>query len=193
MSAGPDLSIAQRSERVRRLVHFCFGGCVLLIPLLGRAGSAALASAALLYNAWLAPRLRLDRAYRRANEARFAGLTTYPLAVLALLLVCPLAVAAGAWVVLATADPVAAAAGSRWPRPRVPGHARKSLVGGVAGFAVSFPACALALCYMDVPHPVAPAACAAAAGAAAEALPLPFDDNLAIAAASALVLLGWLA
>ena len=70
LSAAPDLSIHKATERKRRLVHFAFGACALLIEPLGRSGSAALAAAALLYNALLAPALGLDRGYRRAADSR---------------------------------------------------------------------------------------------------------------------------
>jgi dolichol kinase len=174
-------------------VHFAFGACALLIGPLGRAGSAALAATALLYNALLAPALGLDRAYRRPGEGRWGGLTTYPLAVLLLVLLAPSQVAAGGWVVLATVDPVAAAVGSRWPRPRVPGHPAKSLVGTAAGWAVGTVACTGLLLFLGEGHALPAAAGAAAAGAVAEALPLPIEDNLAVAAAAALALLPWFA
>jgi dolichol kinase len=168
------------------------GGCALLVKPWGRPVCALVALAALLYNAVIAPRFGLDRAYRREGEGHAGGLVTYPLAVLLLLLATPEAVAAGAWVVLAVADPVAAFVGSRFRRPRVPGNPRKSLVGAVAGFAAAFGACLGVLTWMEAPQAVAAAGCAAAAGAAAESLPLPIDDNLPVAAAAALALLVFL-
>lgn len=191
MSGAPNLSIHKATERRRRFVHFSFGACALLIGPLGRAGSAALAATALAYNALLAPALGLDRAYRRAGEGRWGGLTTYPLAVLLLVMLTPAPVAAGAWVVLATVDPVAAAVGSRWPRPRVPGNAAKSLVGTAAGLLAGAVACAALFHLLGEAHVWPAAAAAAAAGALAEALPLPLEDNLAVAAAAALALLPW--
>ncbi|MHC4136265.1 MAG: hypothetical protein ACYS0K_14915 [Planctomycetota bacterium] len=188
------MSIHKATERNRRLVHFAFGACALLIEPLGRPGSAALAAAALFYNALLAPALGLDRGYRRTAEGRWGGLTTYPLAVLLLVVLTPSQVAAGGWVVLATVDPVAAAVGSRWPRPRVPGHPAKSLVGTVAGFVAGAVACTgLFELVLGEPHALPAAVGAAAAGAVAEALPLPIEDNLAVAAAAALALLPWFA
>lgn len=193
LSGGPDLSIHKATERNRRLVHFAFGAGALLIGPLGRVGSAVLAGAALLYNAWLAPALGLDRGYRRAGEGRWSGLTTYPLAVLLLVVFFPSQVAAGGWVVLATVDPVAAAVGSRRPRPRVPGNRGKSLVGSAAGLVVGTVACAGLLLFLGEGHAWPAALGAAAAGAVAEALPLPFEDNLTVAAAAALALLPWFA
>jgi dolichol kinase len=174
-------------------VHFAFGACALLIGPLGRAGSAALAAAALLYNALLAPALGLDRGYRRTGEGRWGGLTTYPLAVLLLVVFFPSQVAAGGWVILATVDPVAAAVGSRWRRPRVPGHPGKSLVGTAAGFVAGAIACTGLFLFLGEEHALPAAVGAAAAGAVAEALPLRIDDNLAVAAAAALALLPWFA
>lgn len=193
LSGAPDLSIHNATERNRRLVHFAFGAGALLIGPLGRAGSAALAAAAVLYNALLAPALGLDRGYRRAGEGRWGGLTTYPLAVLLLVIFLPPHVAAGAWVVLATVDPVAAAVGSRWRRPRVPVNRAKSLVGTLAGFLAGAAAGTSLFLFLGEEPALPPAAAAAAAGAVAEALPLPIDDNLAVAAAATLALLPWFA
>ncbi|MHC4338876.1 MAG: hypothetical protein ACYSX0_01500 [Planctomycetota bacterium] len=177
---------------LRRLLHLAFGGCALLLPVLGRWPSALVALLALFYNAILAPRIGLDRAYRHEGEGHMGGLTTYPLAVLLLVLLAPVEVAAGAWVVLAVLDPVAAAVGSRLRRPRIPLNARKSLCGTVAGLLAAALACAAILTYLGVPDPWPAALCAAGAGAFAEALPLPIDDNLPIAAASAAALIACL-
>jgi len=143
-------------------------------------------------NVWLAPWLGFDVAYRRPGEGRFGGLVSYPLAVLLLLLLAPLEVAAGGWIVMATVDPIAAAVGSRWPRPRVPFHRRKSMVGTVAGFLGGWVGASLLLAWMNAPHAPVAGACAAAAGALAEVLPLPVDDNLPVAAAASLALLPWI-
>ena len=192
LSGAPRLSNLKR-ERLRRIVHFAFGACALLIEPLGRAGSLALAGAALVYNVVLAPALGLDRGYRRPEEGLWGGLATYPLAVFCLILLAPPAVAAGAWGVLAAADPVAAAVGRRWPRPRVPFHRKKSLVGCAGGFAAGVLACYGILRYMDAEPAIPAALSAGAAGAVAEALPLPGDDNLRVAVAAAFALLFWLA
>jgi dolichol kinase len=191
LSGARDLSNLKPVERNRRLVHLGFGACALLIPVLGRWGSAAVAAAALLYNGVVAPRLGLDRGYRRPGDGSWNGLVTYPLAVLLLVVLCPPLVAAGAWVVLAAADPVAAAVGTRFPAPRVPGNPRKSLAGAAAGFVAAVAACAGVLGLLGAPAVFLPAAAAAAAGSAAEVVPVPGDDNLAIAAAAALALLAW--
>ncbi len=191
LSGAAPLSIQNKRDGTRRLVHLAFGGFTLLVPLLGRWPSVALAAAALAYNAFFAPRWRLDRGYRREGEGHFSGLVTYPLAVLFLLLVAPLPVAVAAWGVLAVADPVAAAVGSTVTRPRVPGNPRKSLVGSLAGLAAGFLACYGLLSYMDASDAVGPALAASTAGVVAEALPLSIDDNLPIAAAAAMALVAW--
>lgn len=188
MSGAPLLSNLGRRERTRRIVHLSAGACALLVGPLGRAGAAALAGMALLYNAWVAPAFGLDTGYRRPGEGFWSGLTTYPLAVLLLVLVAPPAVAAGAWVVLAAGDPTAAAVGSRLRAPRVPLNPEKSLAGTLAAFVAGSLACYAILRHMDA-GPALPAAVGAgAAGAVAEALPLRGDDNLRIAAASAVAL-----
>jgi dolichol kinase len=193
LSGAANLSIHKATERNRRLVHFAFGACALLIGPLGSVGSAVLAGAALLYNALLAPLLGLDRSYRRAGEGWWGGLTTYPLAVLLLVVLTPPQVAAGSWVVLATVDPVAAAVGSRRPRPRVPLNPAKSLIGTAAGFLAGAVTCTGLFLFLGEAHAWPSAVGAAAAGAVAEALPLPFEDNLTVAAAAALALLPWFA
>ena len=191
LSGAAPLSIQNRRDWTRRAVHLSFGACALLVPLLGRWPSVAVAAAAVAYNAFGAPMLGLDRGYRRKGEGHFSGLTTYPLAVLLLLLTCPLPVAVATWGVLAVADPVAAAAGTLAPRPKVPGNPRKSLVGSFAALAVAVPTCLFLLSYMERPHMTGAAVTAGAAAAVAEALPLPIDDNLPIALATACALLAW--
>jgi len=175
-------------------VHLAFGACAFLVKPLGRELSAGLAVLALAYNTLVAPRLGFDRSYRRQGEGHMGGLATYPLAVLVLLLCwpLPLAGAAGAWVVMAVADPVAAAVGSALPRPRVPGNPRKSLVGSLAGFVAASAACACVLAYMDQPRPIEAAMTAAGAGVVAEALPLPIDDNLPVGLAAGAALAFWM-
>ncbi|MHC4451158.1 MAG: hypothetical protein ACYS0E_13650 [Planctomycetota bacterium] len=178
-----------RRERTRRLVHFAFGFCALLVPVLGREGSLAIAAVACLYNLVLAPALGWDRAYRRAGEPRGSGLATYPLAVFLLLLATPQSVAMAAWGVLAAADPAAAAVGSRWRRPRVPWHPEKSLIGTTAALVVGSAVAWLMLCYDGAVNPGGAALAAGLAAAFAESLPWPIDDNLPVAAAAAAALL----
>lgn len=190
LSGAPDLS--NRSDGLRRIVHFLAGGCAFLLRPLGPFWGAMLAAAALVYNAAAAPALGLDRAYRREGEGRWGGLTTYPLAVLALVLFVPLEIAAGAWAVLAAADPVAAAVGSRLRLPSVPWNPSKSLTGAGAGAIAGTLACYAVLCWMGVPRALLPALTAGLAGAAAEAFPAKGDDNLRVAAAAAAVLGAWL-
>lgn len=190
MSGAPHLS--NRSDGVRRFVHFLAGGCAFLLGPLGAFWGALLAAGALVYNAAVAPALGLDRAYRREGEGRWGGLTTYPLSVLALILFVPLEIAAGAWAVLAAADPVAAAVGSRLRRPPVPWNPSKSLAGALAGAVAGTVACYAVLRWMEVPGALLPALSAGVVGAAAEAFPAKGDDNLRIAGAAAAALAAWL-
>ncbi|MCK6461079.1 MAG: hypothetical protein L6Q95_14450, partial [Planctomycetes bacterium] len=177
---------------MRRSVHFLAGGCAFLLKPLGPFWGAMLAAAALLYNAVAAPALGLDRAYRREGEGRWGGLTTYPLSILALVLLVPLEIAAGAWAVLAAADPVAAAVGSRLRHPPVPWNPSKSLAGAGAGALAGSVACFAVLRWMGVPDAILPALSAGIVGAAAEAFPARGDDNLRIAGAAAAALAAWL-
>ena len=189
MSGVPVLS--NLKDRTRRLVPFAFGACALRLRWLPRWGAVSMAAAALFYNTVLGPKLGLDRGYRRPGEGFCDGLATYPLAVLLLVAFLSPVVAAGAWVVLAVADPVAAAVGSLCPRPAVPFNPRKSLVGAVGGFGAGALACCGILVFMGVARPWAPGVAAAGAGAVAEILPLRIDDNLVIAAAAGGALLAF--
>ena len=191
LSGAATLSIPNRRERARRLVHFAFGAGAFLVPCVPIGWSIALAAGALAYNALVAPRWGLDRGYRREGERGVSGLVTYPLAVLVLLLVAPPDVAAGAWVVMAAADPVAAAVGTRCPRPRIRYQQAKSLIGSVAGWLAASVACGAYLSYAGLERPFLPALSAAAAGALAESVPWPLDDNLPIAVFAAATLWAW--
>jgi len=189
LSGTPHLSIPKHSDRVRRLVHLGFGACALLLRPLGQTPSIAMAAAAVLYNGFLAPALRWDRSYRRPGEGRWGGLFTYALAVLGLVAFTPFPeVAAGAWIVLAVADPVAAAVGTVAPRPRWLWNRSKSVVGSVAGATAGGLACGAVLAHLGVASPWAAGALGGAAGACAESLPLGRDDNLVVAAAAAVAL-----
>jgi len=174
-------------ETTRRLVHFGAGGIALVLVTLGRGWSLALAGTAVLYNLVIAPRFGFDRGYRRDGEGRWGGLATYAIAVLLLLLVAPLTVAAGAWAVLAVADPVAATVGQRFPRPKVPWNPRKSLVGTAFGSIAGGAACYLALWSNGAEPSWLAAACAGLAGGLAETIPWR-DDNLLVAAGAAAAL-----
>lgn len=164
-------------------MHIAFGSGAFLLFFVDARVVCVLALAAVLYNGFVAPHLRLDRAYRRPGEPRLSGLVTYPLAVLLLALLLPWRAAGGAWIVLAVADPMAGMAGTLRPRPRVPWNRRKSLVGAATGFAAGGLACYAYLAAADVVAPFPSALAAAAAGALAETLPLP-EDNLAVAFAA---------
>ncbi len=174
-------------ETTRRLVHFGAGGFALVVARLGRGWSITLAATAVVYNLVIAPRFGFDRGYRRDGEGRWGGLGTYAIAVLLLLVVAPLAVAAGAWAVLAVADPVAAAVGGRLPRPKVPWNPRKSLVGTAFGSAAGAAACYLALWANGAEPSWLAAACGGLAGGLAETIPWR-DDNLLVAAGAAAAL-----
>jgi len=184
--------LSESRERTRRIVHLAFGAAALLVPVLGRAGSIALAAAALLYNVALAPALGWDRGYRRAGEARLAGIGSYPLAVLLLLCSAPLPVAMAAWGVLAAGDPAAAAVGNRWSSSSLPWNRHKSWLGSLAAVIAGSTAAGLLLLYSGQRSVFGPALAAGLAGAIAESLPWPVDDNLPMAgaAAAALVIAG---
>ncbi len=165
-------------------MHFGFGLIALALPWIGRPAGIALAALAACYNGLIAPRLGLDKGYRREGEPWWGGLFTYALAVLVLIVFLdPLLAAAGGWIVMAACDPAAAWAGQRWNAPKVPWCPRKSLVGTLAG-AGAAAAMGVALLALHG-APLWPALAAAGAGALVESMPWS-DDNLPVGLAS-----GW--
>ncbi len=146
------------------------------------------------------PLTAFGRGLERPGEPFFGGLRTYPLAVLALVVLLPRAEAAAAWGILAFGDVAAALVGRAVPAPAILGSRKATwsgsgayvLVGGLAAWGLSSGAAALATCTGWVVIDVVPCvlACFAAAGGAAllDLVPLPPDDNLPAAAAAGAVL-----
>jgi dolichol kinase len=185
---------------LRRLVHLGMLGFVLLLPVLGPRGMAAVAGAALLLNLLVLPRTPLGRALARPGEGRWNGLVAYPAAVALGFLLFDERGAAAAWAALACGDPAASAAGRsrEWPA-RIPWCRAKSLAGSVAflvAAALGATATIAVLFGAEAGRAALPAAVAAAAGGAiAESLPWTRDDNLPVllAAGGAWTLVGALA
>ena len=98
--------------------------------------AALCAVAALLFNAFVLPRIGGRNLYRQADRLRGfpLGILLYPLAVLLLILVFPrrLDIAAATWGILAVGDGLATLVGSRSRGHRLPWNHDKSWAGTIA-------------------------------------------------------------
>ena len=103
------------SENLRQWVHVGSGAFALILRVLTGWQAAALAAAALVFNAVLLPHIGGRRLYRPVDEARGfpLGILLYPLAVLLLTLAFPsrLDIVAAAWGILAFGDGAATLVG----------------------------------------------------------------------------------
>ncbi len=166
----------------------------LLFPWIGKGGAIALGAVAVLFNAFLLPRLPVGKRVAREGDRRWTGVQWYPVAVLALVLALPLHLAAGAWGVLAAGDAASNLVGRRWGKAKLPWNPRKSWAGTIA-FAVAAGPASYALtawwfghsrpdALLDhaVPVMVFGSAAAAILGAIVETIPTRIDDNLTVAA-----------
>lgn len=191
------------SERARQWVHIGSGGLAFLLRWLTWPQAAALAAAALLFNAILLPRIGGRKLYRPVDEARGfpVGILLYPLAVLLLVLTFPnrLDIAAAAWGVLAFGDGFATLAGRAIGGRHWPWNREKTIVGTTA-FAICGSLAATALTWWLQPSLALPSSpwfvllappAAAVAAALIETIPVRLDDNLSVPLTAAAVL--WLA
>jgi uncharacterized protein (TIGR00297 family) len=154
--------------------------------------AVALAVAALGFNLFVLPRLRVNL-YRPGDRERGVhGIIWYPLAVLLLLLTFPRRpdIAAAAWGILAIGDGVATLAGRAAGGPRWPWN-REKTVSGSAAFALGGAAAGVFLAWWCRPAlDSAPAMAftifapivAAIAAALVETMAVRLDDNLSVAA-----------
>jgi uncharacterized protein (TIGR00297 family) len=189
------------SETARQAVHMAMGAFALLLRWIPWWQAVALAVAALAFNLFLLPRLRLNL-YRPGESARGVhGIIWYPLAVLLLLVTFPRRpdIAAAAWGILAIGDGIATLAGRAIGGPRWPWNREKTLSGSAA-FALGGAAGGVFLawwCRPALAHPpalaftIAAPILAAFAAALVETIPVRLDDNLSVAVTAGAVM--WLA
>jgi uncharacterized protein (TIGR00297 family) len=182
------------SETRRQIVHVAMAGFALLLPYLTWPQAAALAGAALVFNASMLARVA-PRIVRNSDRvgAR-AGLLFYPLSVLALILLFPrrLDIVAAAWGILAFGDGFATIAGQEIGGARLPWNREKTW-SGLAAFTIAGSAAGVALSVWVAPSidplPVRTFTIWAPIGAAivaafVETLPIGLDDNLSVPAAA---------
>jgi len=178
-------------------------GWAFLLRFLTWPQAAALAGTALLFNAFLLPRLG-GRAIFRPDDVRRGfpiGILFYPIAVLLLILVFRkrLDIAAAAWAILAVGDGAATLAGRRFGRNRIAWNRDKTWEGTLA-FVLAGSAAAVFLCWFTQPNVATPASLtyvfvapilATIAAALVESIPVRLDDNLSVPFAAGITL--WLA
>jgi uncharacterized protein (TIGR00297 family) len=180
------------SENKRQAVHITMVGWAFLLRVLTWKQAAALAVAALLFNAFVLPRAG-GRAIFRPEDVRKgipAGILYYPLAVL-LLILCfrtRLDIAAAAWAILAVGDGMATLVGRRVGGARLPWNPDKTWAGTTA-FATTGGAAGILLCWWTQPNVTPPAPtsfvvfaplAAALVAALVETIPVRLDDNLSV-------------
>jgi uncharacterized protein (TIGR00297 family) len=186
------------SESRRQAVHMAAGGFALLLRVITWPEAVGLAVAAVAFNFYALPRIAGRTLYRATETSRRSGITIYPIAVLALLLVFPDRpdIVAGAWGILAAGDGMATIVGRRVRGPALPWNPDKTLAGTLAlalfgGAAGSF------LCWWCRPGVIPPPYvwysvgapfAAAIAAAAVESIPVRLDDNVSVPATAAAVL-----
>lgn len=187
------------AETQRQVVHVTMVGWAFLLPFLSWPQAAALALTALLFNAFVLPRVG-GRAIFRPEDVRRGipvGILFYPLAVLLLILIfrSRLDIVAAAWAILAVGDGVATIAGRAFGTTPWPWNREKTVEGSLA-FAVLGGAAAVLLCWWTQPDSsrwfvIAAPLLAACAAAMVETIPVRLDDNLSVPFAAGAVL--WVA
>ena len=184
------------------MLHIAMVGFALLLRVLTWWQAALCAVAALVFNAFVLPRIGGRNLYRQADRLRGfpLGILLYPLAVLLLILVFPrrLDIVAATWGILAVGDGLATLVGRRSRGGRLPWNPDKSWA-GTSAFVLGGAAAGVFFAWWTAPaiHPlpdrsftlVAPIV-AAIVAAFVESIPVRLDDNLSVPAVTALVLWG---
>lgn len=188
------------SETSRQVVHITMGGFALLLRYLTWPQAAVMATAALVFNLVVLPRVGGRALYRPVEIARGypPGILLYPLAVLLLVLVFPARpdIVAAAWGILACGDGFATLAGRRIASAPLAWNPEKTVAGTIA-FAAAGGVASVLLAHWTAPAVVpqpdprfllwAPLA-AAIVAALVETIPVRLDDNISVPAAAAAVL-----
>ena len=195
--------MASHSEDARQWVHVASGSFALLLRFLTWWQAAALAMAALVFNAFVLPKIGGRRLYRPVDQVRGfpLGILLYPLAVLFLILVFPtrLDIAAAAWGILAFGDGAATLVGRRAVGSHLPWNRDKTATGTIA-FSAFGAAAGVALAWWTRPAiaPLPPLAfvliapiVAAICAAFVETIPVRLDDNVSVPVVAASIL--WIA
>jgi uncharacterized protein (TIGR00297 family) len=180
------------AEWKRKAVHAGMGLFALSLRWLDAGPAAAIALAAVLFNAIAMPRIGRG-IYRNPSARRDAGIVAYPAMVLLLILVFAgkyLPVAAAVWAMMAFGDPAAAIAGRLVGGPTLPWNREKTWVGLLANWAVASAASFGVFLFVSA-RPASPDAAAilvigAAVYAFLESVRSGIDDNVVAALPTAL-------
>lgn len=191
--------ILTRSEAARKALHIGMAGFALLLPSLSWGTALAGAGFAVLFNAFLLPRVTPFFLRREEGARGFSvGITLYPLTVFSLLLLFRgnLPVAAAGWGYLALGDGFASVVGMTVGGPGLPWNPRKTLSGFLGYLVFGFPGAAFLYGFLSSRAPSSSELiclfAGAFAGAAIESLPSELDDNVLPPLVGAAVLSGLL-
>lgn len=191
------------SEDRRQIIHVAMGGWAILLRWISWPQALALASAALLFNWFILPRIGGRALYREADHARGypLGILLYPFVVLLLILLFRfhLDIVAAVWGVLAAGDGAATLAGRRLPRAALPWNVEKSVGGTLAFIVCGTLASALLgwwvsarfgdpLSFSTLLPWLLMAGVATTAAALVETIPVRLDDNVSVSVTAALIL-----
>jgi uncharacterized protein (TIGR00297 family) len=190
------------SEDRRQIIHVAMGGWAILLRWISWPQALALASAALLFNWFILPRIGGRALYREADHARGypLGILLYPFVVLLLILLFRfhLDIVAAVWGVLAAGDGAATLAGRRLPRAVLPWNVEKSVGGTLAFILCGTLASALLgwwvsarfgdpLSFSTLLPWLLMAVVATTAAALVETIPVRLDDNVSVSVTAALI------
>ncbi len=181
------------AEWKRKAVHAGFGLFALTLRWLDWRVAAAVALAALLFNAIVMPRVGRG-IYRDPGSARDAGIVAYPAVVLLLILVFSgkyVSIAAAVWAMMAFGDPAAAIVGRSVGGPTLPWNRGKTWAGLLSNWAVGGAAAIAVFLFVTRRAPEVSGAAILLIGAAIyaflESVRAGIDDNIVAAFPTALV------
>ncbi len=182
-----------RGELARKVVHMSVGLIAFSLRFLGPLWSALCALTAVVFNAFVLPRVGGKALWRQeeAERGRSMGIVLYPLAVLLLILIFHqrLEVAAAVWGILAFGDGMASVVGMTLGRAKLPWNSDKSWAGSLAHWLFGTAAAAILLRWTVADSEtiqyswafaLVVAAGAALLSAALESLPQGLDDNFGV-------------
>ena len=174
-----------KAELARKALHIGTALFALLLPSLSWGAALAFAGFAVLFNAFLLPRVTPYFLRKEEGDRGFSvGIALYPLVVLVLLLLFRrnLPVAAAGWGYLAFGDGFASLCGMTLGGPRLPWNSRKTLAGSLGYLFFGFLGASFLFGFLSSRVPsLSELIClfaGAVAGAAVESLPSELDDNL---------------
>jgi uncharacterized protein (TIGR00297 family) len=174
-----------RSEAARKALHIGMAGFALLLPSLSWKAALAASGFAVLFNAFLLPRVMPYFLRKEEGDRSFSvGITLYALVVFLLLLLFRrnLPVAAAGWGYLAFGDGFASVCGLILSGPRLPWNPRKTLSGLLGYVVFGFLGASFLYGFLSSRVPSSSELIClfvgALAGASIESLPSELDDNL---------------